>query len=82
MKNRLNILCIEQYTFLSETDLGIRVRPLKWSFNFSIFFFLISFNFSCFAVFLGSVKNIKERAVHIVLKTVLTYFKFIHDLPR
>jgi hypothetical protein len=32
----------------------------------------MSLNFSCFVVFLESVKNIKERAVHIVPKIVPT----------
>jgi hypothetical protein len=43
---------------LSDTDLGIGVRPPKGSFNFSCF------------VNRGSRNNIEEHAIHIVLKTV------------
>jgi hypothetical protein len=64
MKDMPNISYIE-HIFLSETDLRIRAierDPLKGSLDFS-----------CFIVFLGSMKNIEERAVHIIPKTVLTY---------
>jgi hypothetical protein len=57
---RLIILCVENI-FLSEANLGIGARPPEGSLNFS-----------CFAVILGSVKNIEERLVHTVPETVST----------
>jgi hypothetical protein len=61
MKDMLNISYIE-HIFLLETNLHIRARLPKGSLDFSYF-----------TVFLRSVKNIKERAVHIIPETVITY---------
>jgi hypothetical protein len=65
INDRLNILCIE-HTFILEANLGIGLRPSEGSLNFN-----------CFVVFLGSVKNIKESAFHIVPETVPTIRKIL-----
>jgi hypothetical protein len=48
-----------EHTFFSKTNLGIGVR----------------LNFSCFAVFLGSMKNIEECVVHTIPKNVLVVWR-------
>jgi hypothetical protein len=46
----------------------------------------MSLDFSCFIVFLGSVKNIEERIIHTVPKTVLTWLiiiiKYAHNIMQ